>query len=430
MSRPLPRSSLDRLVDLCVSGSVALLSTWWWHQFRLGGLVYGCLVGGALLWRRQRPVATFVAVSLLSIAMVPIEVRDTMLHEGMLLIAVATAMYAAARYGRTMRVAVATGIAAITVGTTVMSLRNLVLMSGEVDPGDTTNALQVAMGYGAGIWAVALVLRIRRVQARHAQERAAAAEREREHLARIAVVEERARIARELHDIVGHSLSVMILHANGGEYAFDRDPERARAALRTIGATGQDALQEIKQLVQMLRSDGSAPAVDDRPPTVVLEQVDAVVDRARGAGLAVELAVDGAPPQVPSSVALAVYRVVQEALTNTLKHAGPAPTATVRLGYRPDAIDVEVTDTGTGLTQGHGGHHGPSGGPSGGVPGGPSRSPSGGTSHAASGHGLVGMRERVSLCGGAFDAGPRLGGGWRVRAHIPLAGAAGQAVAV
>ncbi|ROP28840.1 sensor histidine kinase [Couchioplanes caeruleus] len=377
------------LVDLAVAGSVALTATYWWHQFREGGLIFGLLVGCALMWRRHRPVAAFVAVALLSMAMLPIEVHGSHLHEGMLLVSMAVAMYAVVVYAARLKTGIAAGVAAALLGTVALTARTSLEYSHEL-PGlaDVQTGLLLSVGYGIVIWAVAYLARGRRLSYAQAEERAATAERERQHLARIAVAEERTRIARELHDIVAHSLSVMIVHANGGEYALDRDPERARAALRTIGATGRDALVEIKQLVEMLRSD--EPDADRTPAG--LEQVGAVVERARGAGLAVDLVVDGAPPAVSGGVALAVYRIVQESLTNTLKHAGPAPTATVRLRYRPEAIEVDVSDTGTGT-----------------VPAAPG------------GHGLVGMRERVSLYGGAFDAGPRLDGGWRVRGRIPLA---------
>jgi signal transduction histidine kinase len=387
------RSFRSNLFDLCVAASVALLAAWWWHQYRLGGLAYGCLVGSVLMWRRRRPVAVFVAVSLVTAGMVPIEIHGTRLHEGMLLVALAAAMYAVVKYASTLRAGVLAGIGAVTGGTAVLVLRTVLEFPlSPPDAGAVGRALLVTLSYGAGVWSVGLIARTHGLHTLFAKERAATAERERDHLARIAVAEERARIARELHDIVAHSLSVMIVHANGAEYALDRNPERVRAALRTISATGQDALGEIKQLVQILRSDGGDSTADQTP--VALDQVGAVVERARGAGLAVDLVVNGTPPQVPGGIALAVYRIVQEALTNTLKHAGPAPTATVRVGYGADAIEVDVTDNGAGSA--------------GATPG---------------GHGLVGMRERVSLYGGTFDAGPYLGGGWRVRARIPFADA-------
>jgi signal transduction histidine kinase len=385
-------SSLSRrvdpavLVDLAVSGSVAALSTWWWHQFRLGGLIFGVLVGAALLWRRRRPVAVLAVVAVLSAAVAPIEVDGTQLHEGMLLTALAVATHAVLAHAASLRVAAGCAVAALLGGALLL----------EVRPGFGPPPLDLA-GFGrlvvdlltlaALVWAAGLSVRFFRQQRVTAAERREHAERERAQLTRVAVAEERARIARELHDIVAHSLSVMVLQARGGEYAFDHDPGRAREALRTIGATGAEALDEIRHLVRILRGGDDEAGRD--------HAVTSVVERARAAGAAVDLIVDGVPAEMPGGIGLAVYRIVQESLTNTLKHAGPKPAVTVRVAYRPGAVDLEVTDTGTG--------------------GAPAR---------VGGHGLVGMRERATLYGGTFDAGPVLGGGWRVRARIPLAAAA------
>ncbi|MCO8276860.1 histidine kinase [Actinoplanes sp. TRM 88003] len=367
------------LFDVAVSASVVALSTWWWHQFRLGGLIFGLLVGVALLWRRRRPVLVLALVALLTAATAPIEVDGTRLHEGMLLVALAVASHAVLAYAESLRLAAVCGLATL-VGAALLVERPPVEIE---NVGSSAVGL---LGFAAVVWAAALSVRFSRQQRATVEDRRRAAEREREQLALVAVAEERARIARELHDIVAHSLSVIVLQANGGEYAFERDPARARAALRTIGATGRDALEEIRQLVQILRGDGDEPTD---------HAVTSVVERARAAGVTVDLVVDGDPPELPGGVALAVYRIVQESLTNTLKHAGPAPSATVRVSYRAGAVELEVTDTGVGGVA---------------VPGG--------------GHGLVGMRERATLYGGTFDAGPALGGGWRVRASIPLTGAA------
>lgn len=363
------------LVDLVLSGLMVGLSTWWWPQFRLGGLLFGGLVGVALMWRRRRPLLVLAIVFGLCVGAASTQVRGTSVHEGVLLVALAVAAQAAVAHALTLRAAVIGGVAAVMAAA-------LLSFGTDVVP---------LLAFAAVVWAAGLSLRLVQVQKIAAADRYRSAEREREHLTRLAVAEERVRIARELHDVVGHSLSVIILQANGGEYAFEHDAGRAREALRTIGVTGRDALEEIQALVEILRSDENNRAATD---SVTLTRIGTVVERARDAGLAVDLVVDGTPPDVPGGVALAVYRIVQESLTNTVKHAGPAPTATVRLSYRPDGIEVEVTDTGTG-----------------------------GSPASAGGHGLVGMRERAALYGGHFDAGPYLGGGWRVRAGIPLVGA-------
>ncbi|MET0496607.1 MAG: histidine kinase, partial [Actinoplanes sp.] len=377
--------------DLLVSGSVAGLSTWWWHQFRLGGVLFGVLAGLVLLGRRHRPLTVLAVVAVLTTVTATIEVDGTKLHDGMLLVTITAAMYAAIVHTATMRRAVAGGLGAWVAGAVVMPLQN--------GPGTGWASLTVRdiawdfwvlTGYAAVIWAVGLTVRYVRQLRETVVERRHSADREREHVARIAVAEERARIARELHDIVAHSLSVIILHANGAAYAFDHDQQRAREALRTIGATGNDALEEIRQLVELLRrggggDGGGGDGPSDRIPSA-LDQVGAVVQRARDAGLTAELIVHGEPPEVPGGVALAVCRIVQESLTNTLKHAGPEPAATVTVSYRPGVIDIEVTNAGAVA------------GP-----------------EAPGGHGLVGMRERVALYGGTFEAGPVPGGGWRVR---------------
>ncbi|MEU4163961.1 histidine kinase [Actinoplanes sp. NPDC026670] len=380
--------------DLLVSAFVVVLATWWWHQFRAGGLAFGLLAGTVLLWRRRYPLAVLAGVSALAVATATVEVDETQLHEGMLLITLALAMWAVIVHEATLRRAVAGGVAASLAAAVVLPLQNNVGggLSG-ITLHDIANSFGVVIGYGGVVWAAGLSVRYLGQLRASTAERRLSAERERRDNTRIAVAEERARIARELHDIVAHSLSVIVLQANGAAYAFDHDQQRVREALRTIGTTGADALDEIRQLVEMLRSDGGEAS--DRAPAA-LDQIEAVVQRARDAGLVTTLAVHGTPPDVPGGVALAVCRIVQESLTNTRKHAGPGSAAAVTVDYRPGHIDIEVTDT-----------------PAGARP----ESPAGG------GHGLVGMRERVALHGGTFEAGPLPDGGWRVRAGLPLSGA-------
>ncbi|WP_433731265.1 sensor histidine kinase [Actinoplanes sp. CA-051413] len=385
------------LGDLVVSISVAALSTWWWHQYRLGGLLFGVLAGLMLMWRRHRPITVLVLVAVLTAVTATIEVNGTKLHDGMLLITVATAMYAVIVHSSTLLRAAVGGLGGWLFASLLLPLQNNSRAEWSTfSIEELTRGSGLLLGYGAVVWAMALSVRYFGQLNLNTSERRQSAERERRHVAQIAVAEERARIARELHDIVAHSLSVIILQANGAAYAFDHDQQRAREALRTIGTTGSDALEEIRQLVELLRSAGDSPP--DRTP-VALDQIEAVVQRARDSGLTADLTVHGTPPEVPGGVALAVYRIVQESLTNTLKHAGPAPAATVTVSYRPDVIDIEVTDSGAGPKPTNPG-----------------------------GHGLVGMRERVALYGGTFEAGPKPDGGWRVHAGIPLTGAAARAV--
>jgi signal transduction histidine kinase len=220
---------------------------------------------------------------------------------------------------------------------------------------------------------------------------------EQELRARWAVAEERGRIARELHDVVAHSVSVMVVQAGAARRSVAGNPDQATAALTQIESTGRQALAEMRRLLGLLRDgqDGSAALT----PQPSLAHLDVLVAAAREAGLPVELAVEGEPRQLPAGVDLSAYRIVQEALTNSLKHAGPT-RATVRVCYDTKALEVQVWDDG----------HGPP--------------PAVGANGAAEGdgHGLIGMRERVALFGGSLEVGPRPGGGFRVAARLPLDG--------
>jgi signal transduction histidine kinase len=212
---------------------------------------------------------------------------------------------------------------------------------------------------------------------------------EQELRARWAVAEERGRIARELHDVVAHSVSVMVVQAGAARRSVPANPDQATTALTQIEATGRQALAEMRRLLGLLR-DGQDGAVA-LTPQPSLAHLDSLLAAAREAGLPVELAVEGEPRQLPAGIDLSAYRIVQEALTNSLKHAGPA-TATVRLRYGTEALEVEVSDDGRGA----------------------------GTN--GDGHGLIGMRERVALFGGALEVGTRPGGGFQVAARLPLDG--------
>ena len=213
------------------------------------------------------------------------------------------------------------------------------------------------------------------------------AERERDLAAREAVAAERARIARELHDVVAHSVSVMVVQAQAGPRLLGI-PEQAQEAFRLIEVTGRDALVELRRLLGVLRGGDENPATAPQPG---LELLDSLVEQVRGAGLWVDVRIEGTPVPLPAGVDLSAYRIVQEALTNTLKHAGRAE-AEVIVRYQPSAIELEVLDNGAGPT----------------------------ATANGSGHGLVGMRERVALYGGVFEAGNRNGHGFAVRARLPL----------
>jgi signal transduction histidine kinase len=246
--------------------------------------------------------------------------------------------------------------------------------------------LLIAMILG-GAWLAGRAIRYRRDRERTLERLTVDLEREREEKARAAVAEERVRIARELHDVVAHAISVIVLQARGGRRSLATDPGETREALDTIEATGSQALTEMRRLLEMLRRDDEEIALVPQPS---LRYLDALAAQVREAGLPVDLSVEGEPIELPPGVDLSAYRIVQEALTNALKHAGPA-TARVVLRYRENDLELEIADTGLGTGANDG-----------------------------EGHGLVGMRERVSLYGGRIEAGPRNGGGFAVRARLPL----------
>jgi signal transduction histidine kinase len=237
-------------------------------------------------------------------------------------------------------------------------------------------------------WTIGFGLGHKFREAEAAKERADRLERAREDEARMAVAEERARIARELHDVVGHSVSVMTVQAAGVRRLLRPEQEREREALQIVEQTGREALAEMRRLVGVLRRPEEAPALAPQPS---LEHLDRLVAQARKAGLPVRLTVEGQPVQLAAGLDLTAYRFVQEGLTNALKHAG-AEHAEVLVRYDDGHVALTVLDDGTGEGGGESG-----------------------------GHGLVGMRERVSVYGGELEAGPRPEGGYRLHARLPLA---------
>ena len=211
--------------------------------------------------------------------------------------------------------------------------------------------------------------------------------REREEKAATAVAEERNRIARELHDVIGHSVSVMTVQASAVRRLMRADQAKERVALETVESTGREALAEMRRMVGVLRSPDGAP---DLAPPPTLEQLERLVGKARQAGLEVDVRTEGTPVPLPPGLDLTAYRLLQEALTNTLKHA-EARRADVRLAYRPDCLALSVRDDGRGPASG-----------------------------VAPGNGLLGMRERVSVYGGTLTAGAAEGGGFELSAELPL----------
>src|SRR5215469_2038027 len=243
-------------------------------------------------------------------------------------------------------------------------------------------------GISLACWILGDSMRYRRGYYTALEEKAARLEAE----AKVATAAERARIAREMHDVVAHNVSVMVVQADGAGYVLRSDPDRAAAALAAVSATGRQALTELRRLLGVLRSTDQHA---DLAPVPGLGELRELLDQARAAGLEVSYTLTGTPRELPEGAELAAYRVVQESLTNTRKHAGLAAAAAVTLQYEPDGLVVQVTDD--GMTSA-------SGGPT--------------------GHGLAGMRERIEMYGGTVSAGPLPGGGFRVRAWLPYAAAA------
>jgi signal transduction histidine kinase len=235
---------------------------------------------------------------------------------------------------------------------------------------------------------VGLNQRTREAYLSELESRADRLEREADQQARLAVAEERARIAREMHDVIAHHLAVMVALADGAAATSPKAPERAAGVMTQVSATGRQALGEMRRLLGLLRSDAGG-----RTPQPGLGDLDALVDRIRAAGVRVAVTREGLPGPWGPGAGLVVYRIVQEALTNTLKHAGPGASAEVRLRYRHDGVDLEVVDDGAGRTA---------------------------RERDGDRHGLTGMQQRATAYGGRAEAGPRRGPGWRVRAHLPL----------
>jgi signal transduction histidine kinase len=236
-------------------------------------------------------------------------------------------------------------------------------------------------------WAAGFAIGTRTQQAEQLRERTAQLEREREEQARAAVAEERARIARELHDVVGHSVSVMTVQASAVRRLLHPDQEKEREALRVVEETGRQAMAEMRRMVGVLRRPEEAPALAPQPS---LEHLDKLVEQVREAGLPVALHVEGEPKPLAPGIDLTAYRLVQEGLTNALKHAH-ASRADVTVRYLDGDVHLVVSDNGRGAANGTGG-----------------------------GHGLVGMRERVSVYGGELDVGPGPNGGYVLHARLPV----------
>ena len=322
-----------------------------------------------LLLRRRFPLTVLVIVFAASIA-------TRFLVGAMPPFALALAVYTVASHTE-RRVSLWAGIG------TLAALPLILIPRAHLDAGESLVHLIV---FVAAAWILGDNVRTKRAYYRELEERAERLEREQEESTRRATQEEQERIARELHDVIAHSVSVMVVQATAAREIFEKQPERAREALRSIEETGRSALTELRRLLGIVRSQD----VERREPQPGLGTLEALVDQVRATGLEVELELEPGLGELSAGVGLSVYRIVQEALTNTLKHA-QASRARISIGHKGHELMIEVSDDGSGV-----------------------REP------ATNGHGLIGMRERVALLGGELHAGARSGGGFAIKVRLPL----------
>lgn len=336
----------------------------------------------AAAWHRIAPVGT-LATTLTALAVVP-GVLGVDPNAGLSWFVAALAVIVSAGY-HARRPLVALAVALGLLGATIVLERGLAVA-------DVAYAWLLA----GGGWLAGRVIADRTLRAELSEQRAALAEQQAKWRAAAAVADERLRIARELHDVVAHSLSVMTLHVGGVRRLLRSDQVAERAALEVVERTGRESLAEMHRMLGVLRGPGQGEPVP--APAAGLSRVDELLDAARAAGLHATLTVTGDVRPLPAGVEVAAYRIVQEAVTNVLRHSA-ASGVSCEVGYGPAAVELAVVDDGVG----------------GSVPPGPG------------GHGHVGMRERVALYGGTVHVGPRQGGGYAVRAVLPLPGPAGVA---
>ncbi|MFD1763337.1 sensor histidine kinase [Streptomyces lienomycini] len=368
-------------------------------------LLLGALMALCLLARRRHPGTVMAVVLALGVAQLLLyDLPDPPLASAPAAydVAVLFAMMSVVHHSRTTWMPYAAGAAVLlataagTVGAPTLG----------IEPFVDLEALGVYWGLTLTVWLTAFALHTRRLYAESQTARAWHAEREQEQRIRLAATRERAEIARELHDVVAHSLAVMILQADGAGSVLRKSPDMAESALKTIAATGRDAIDDMHRIVRVLRegnqdsggSDPGAPdsAADGSPRRLItLDEIEVVAERARTAGLTVDVSVEVGEGRLAPAEEMTAFRIVQECLTNVLRHAGAGAGVDIRLEEEHGTLLIGVVDDGAGTLAGRGvgGHSG--------------------------GNGLVGMRERVELVGGSFEAGPRLGSGWHVRASIP-----------
>jgi len=343
-------------------------------------VVLVAVAGGVLVLRRSAPLAVLATTVAAIAASVALGAEPTGLTTGIGLYT------AAAMCERRVSIAALVPIAAIAAALSAATADT------EGRQASATFGATVAVLLAVGIWGLGAYAQTRRRYTRALAQRAAQAEREREQLARIAVHEERASIARELHDIVAHSVTVMLVGVRGARDVLHTAPAVADETLARVETSGEQSLTELRRILALLRSPGHGPESHPQPS---LAELDVLIADHRDAGLPVRLEVTGQPRPLPGGVELSVYRIVQEALTNVLRHSHPT-RVTVTLSFRGSRLEVEVIDDDAARETDH--------------------------IDATTGHGIIGMRERVVLLGGELETGRRVGGGYRVAAWLPVGG--------
>jgi signal transduction histidine kinase len=339
----------------------------------VASVTYLLLAAGsiALLWRRSRPLIVLMVTLTASL------VWDVIGLAGGASLAILVSLYGVGRYIEEDRASF------MAVGAALILVVADDLIEGEPAAVFGLSLVLVFLG-----WYVGRRIKGRREYLALLEERAEYLERERAAEAQQAVDEERTRIARELHDLVAHRVSMITVQAGAAQTVAASDPQRAIRAMEAVEEEGREALRELRQVLGVLRPDEERESL---APMHGLADIPGLVEEMNGVGIGVSLSNAGVPDVLPARIDLASYRIVQEALTNVLKHAGPDPKAEVRLSSDDYTLTIEVTDRGSGVST---------------LPG--------------SGHGLAGMRERATLLGGTFEAGPSLRGGFRIMARLPL----------
>ncbi|WP_344180577.1 sensor histidine kinase [Kribbella lupini] len=378
-------SPQSKAFDLLLAGGLTLF----FGFLSLAQAQFAGVVGLALLvpliWRRSYPELVFFGVSAIAVLQWLAGIELQAGNVGLLVALYTISVYGEVKYSR-----IALGIGGLGV---LMATARYYANS------DWRQQITMMVAFGAvvfGVWAFGERRRTRGLYVAQLEERAIQAERDRDREATLAVTNERTRIAREIHDVVAHGLSIMIVQADGGLYAADASPEQAKKALATIGDTGRASLTEMRKMLGLLKQDEQNELDPNQPrPQPGVSSLPELVENVREAGLTVDYEVTGTPRDLPALLGLTAYRIVQEGLTNTLKHAGPGARTSVTLDFGREMLTVVVTDDGRG----------------GGVA--PTSDP---------GHGLVGMRQRASISGGTVNAGPKAGGGYEVVAKLPYAG--------